>query len=292
MIQIKHRDLDKYAEEHYENLKDNLKFFPKNLNYSLKNIIVAKPQKLQEIQNYFLSLKSGQKANLKKMLKEYDIFTNKKKIKYNAYELAKKLNVNICPYCNRNYTFTVINEVDGKREEELTRPEFDHFISKKKYPILALSFYNLIPSCHICNSTLKGESQVELLNPYLDNFNEKAKFSLKLKESTFYHSIKGFEIELKENDSNDIKTQNTISTFRLKELYNNHKDIILELIQKQAIYNDSYLDELLSQYEGTLFKNREDLQRLIICGYINDDEINKRPLSKLIKDISKELELI
>ena len=41
-----------------------------------------------------------------------------------------------------------------------------------------------------------------------------------------------------------------------------------------------------------LFKNREDLLRLISGGYINDEDINKRPLSKLIKDISEELGLI
>ena len=58
------------------------------------------------------------------------------------------------------------------------------------------------------------------------------------------------------------------------------------------MYNDSYLDALMTQYEGTLFKNKEVLLRLITCGYISDDEINKRPLSKLIKDISEELGLI
>ena len=45
-------------------------------------------------------------------------------------------------------------------------------------------------------------------------------------------------------------------------------------------------------YEGTLFKNREDLQRLISAGYVSDDEIGKRPLSKLVKDISNELGLL
>jgi len=40
------------------------------------------------------------------------------------------------------------------------------------------------------------------------------------------------------------------------------------------------------------FKNREDLQRLISGGYVSDDEIGKRPLSKLVKDISNELGLL
>ena len=66
----------------------------------------------------------------------------------------------------------------------------------------------------------------------------------------------------------------------------------MELIQKAEIYNESYIDELMKNYEGTLFKNREDLIRLIFGGYITDEEISKRPLSKLTKDILEQLEII
>ena len=62
-------------------------------------------------------------------------------------------------------------------------------------------------------------------------------------------------------------------------------------IQKKYMYDESYLDELLKKYEGTFFRNKEDLLRLISGGYINENEINKRPLSKHIKDISEQLEL-
>ena len=126
-------------------------------------------------------------------------------------------------------------------------------------------------------------------NPYADSFDEVAKFKLKIEESTFYHSVDGFSVNL---ESKDVRAKNNIKSFELDILYENHKDIVLELIQKQAIYNESYLDELLTQYEGTLFKNKEDLQRLISGGYVSDDEIGKRPLSKLVKDISEELGLI
>jgi hypothetical protein len=30
-------------------------------------------------------------------------------------------------------------------------PEIDHFYPKDKYPFLAVSFFNLIPSCLTCN---------------------------------------------------------------------------------------------------------------------------------------------
>ena len=48
----------------------------------------------------------------------------------------------------------------------------------------------------------------------------------------------------------------------------------------------------MKNYSGTIFSSRDELMRLITCGYVNDEDINKRPLSKLIKDISEELEFV
>jgi len=282
MTKIQNEYLEQYAKEHYEQLKNKLKEFPTDCKYSLEEVITAKPEKLDEIAIWAKDKVSSYKF----MIDKYNNFTTKKK-EYNAYDLAKKLNVNVCPYCNINSTYTVIKENDKK----ITRPEFDHFYDKATYPILALSFYNLIPSCHTCNSTLKGSEEFSMnkyLNPYSDSLDEVAKFHLQIKNSKFYHSIDGFDIELKTEDN---RAKNNIECFELNTIYQNHKDIVLELIQKEAIYNESYLNELLTQYEGTLFKNKEDLQRLISGGYISDEEIGKRPLSKLIKDISKELNL-
>lgn len=44
--------------------------------------------------------------------------------------------------------------------------------------------------------------------------------------------------------------------------------------------------------KAKLFKNKEDLLRLIFGGYIADEELGKRPLSKLTKDILEQLEII
>jgi ribosomal protein S6 len=41
-----------------------------------------------------------------------------------------------------------------------------------------------------------------------------------------------------------------------------------------------------------LFKNREDVLRLLIGNYVNEEDLGKRPLAKLIKDISDALGLI
>lgn len=278
MIKIEVQNIDTIVQEHYNNLTSKIKSFPA-CHYSVKEILTAKPTKLHEI-----ALKYKNDHNFDFMIKLYKNFTNQNK-GYDAYDLADKLKVDVCPYCNRNYTFTI------KSDNGSTRPQFDHFYDKSTYPILALSFYNLIPSCPTCNTTMKGTKQFSLttyIHPYIESFNEKANFDLQIKDSSFYYDEKGFEFSLK---TNDTRVKNNIKDFGLDKLYKRHDDIVLELIQKAEIYNDSYIDELFNRYEGTLFKNREDLMRLITCGYITDDEINKRPLSKLIKDISEELQI-
>lgn len=278
MIKISNSDLPTLAQEHYRKLKDKIKDFP-ICTYSLKEIITATPEKLHDI-----AVKYKNDANFNFMINLYKNFTDKK-IEYDAYDLAAKLKVDVCPYCNRNYTFTI------KSKNASTRPQFDHFYDKATYPILALSFYNLIPSCSTCNTTMKGTKHFSLkthVHPYAEDFEKKATFTLHVKDSSFYYDEKGFVAKLQTKDS---KVQNNIEDFGLNELYENHKDIVLELIQKSQIYNESYIDELMQNYEGTIFKNREDLMRLITCGYVTDEDLHKRPLSKLIKDISHELDL-
>ncbi|WP_456480592.1 hypothetical protein [Nautilia sp.] len=283
---------DEIKNNHYKNLKGKLKKLEEDLKklnspYSLRDILISKPDKLYEIGEW----SKNQSINFDYMKSKYNDFIKKKEKEddYDAYELAKYLNVNTCPYCNITSIYTVINE----NNEKIVRPEFDHFFDKATYPILSLSIYNLIPSCHQCNSNLKHTKSFNLdeyIHPYIDDIDKKIKFKLKFCNVKFYHSIDGFEIEI-QNINNSIKVENHLKVFKIKERYSCLKDIILELIQKKYIYNESYLDELFKKYEGTFFKNIEDLKRLISGGYISESEINKRPLSKFIKDISEELEI-
>lgn len=44
---------------------------------------------------------------------------------------AQRISVTTCPYCNRSYIFT--------SNKSGTRPQYDHYFPKSKYPYLALS---------------------------------------------------------------------------------------------------------------------------------------------------------
>jgi len=191
-----------------------------------------------------------------------------------------------CLYCNREY---IINYTDGSNSK--TTAELDHFYPRSLYPFLSISFLNLIPSCKTCNSRLKGDKDTfkeEILYPYEETLNDNMDFKLQIKNVDFLAEKNNFNLFL---ESKNDKAEESKELFKLEVIYQEHKDIVLELIQKAEIYNDSYIDELMQKYEGTLFKNREDLLRHITCGYMSDEDLHKRPLSKLIKDISEELGL-
>jgi len=264
-------------------IKKKLKDFQEDIN--LEKLILLEYEDLKKLVEYIDNHKKF--TDLSK--NEKDIFLTLY-ARLNNVEFIKELDVNVCPYCNRNYIFNF-----SKNNSEQATAQLDHFFDKKSYPYLAVSLYNLVPSCGTCNQR-KSSKNENIFYPYNESFNDNAKFVYKGiradNKTTFLDSSRiMFEIQAI-NTSQKEKVKKHIEVFNLKNLYDEHKDVISELLQKREIYSDSYIDELLNKYEGTLFKNREDLLRLITCGYVNDEDINKRPLSKLTKDISEELGLL
>lgn len=90
---------------------------------------------------------------------------------------------------------------------EKTMCDLDHFYEKSEYPVLAISFYNLIPVCHYCNHT-KGTNQITY-----SSHNEKFKTDELL---TFDFHIKGMDF------LND-KQQLGIEIYGAKEVESNIK---------------------------------------------------------------------
>jgi len=252
---------------------------------SFEKIIKADYVYLQKIAQF---INANQKiVKLETKEKDY-FFTLYSRLK--KPEHIKKLDIKVCPYCNRNYIFNFKKGSDLNATAQL-----DHFFDKKTYPFLAVSVYNLVPSCSTCNQR-KSAKQEDIFYPFLESFNDHAKFEykgIKNKEDSngnFFDEDR-ILLELKPI-SEEEKVKKHIEVFNLQNLYNEHKDIVSEILIKSEMYNESYIEELMKNYEGTLFKNEEDLLRLIFGGYINDEDLGKRPLSKLTKDILEQLEIL
>ncbi|MCT4664936.1 MAG: hypothetical protein N4A45_06850 [Flavobacteriales bacterium] len=224
----------------------------------------------------------------------YNSFVMKKgQNSYDGYQLAKNLGVQTCVYCNRLYTKTVIKDFILKKKNKITRPEFDHWFPKSKYPLLALSFYNLIPSCHICNSNLKGDDDMSLddyLHPYLDKESfDKIKFSYVYKNSI---GERTFEIQPNILDNENKKIIKTIESFKLKEVYEAHLDELNDLVALRDKYSDRYLDNLQSILTNSSNVSKNEIYRMAFGVYSEEGDFHRRPLSKMKKDILTELGVI
>lgn len=223
------------------------------------------------------------KKNIKK------IFNYERIISGNtAYEIAELIGVNTCVYCNRQYTFTVRKQ-DNK--ENVIRPEFDHYLPKSDHPFFALSLYNLIPSCHICNSNLKGKKQLpENLNPYSNiDKDEFFKFSYIPDERGYPKSVIVRDI----NPLYKTDVEKFLKIFKIQHVYSAHSKFELKEIYEFATkYSDTYLQQLLAQLQGDMQFSKEDAYRMLFGSELQSDKDNNRPLSKLKRDILEELGVI
>ncbi|WP_338760641.1 hypothetical protein WAF17_13980 [Bernardetia sp. ABR2-2B] len=316
MIPIQHRDLEKLAQRHWEAIKNyaekgtkkfDLKYFDDAIKkyfegITFEQIVLASPSEIDDLVEIWNAHQCKDKEDFQGFLTYYGYLTNgfvRKKendeeTKYSSKDIVESLNISVCPYCNRNYIKLVETERKVKEEIEVTKEEkvkirideLDHFYPKKKYPFLAVSFYNLIPSCKTCNQTFKGTKLVSV-NPYSKI--EEFSFGLKIENSKFYYDKDGFCIDYER--AREVLKEN-YKVFHIKELYDQHKDQVLELIQKQITYPDSYIDELFKKYEGTFFRNKEDVIRHLSNGIMEEENFHLRPLSKLTHDIAQELGLL
>ena len=146
---------------------------------------------------------------------------------------------------------------------------------------MALSIYNLIPSCSICNSTIKGSKPLSLelnIHPYIEE--EDFKFSYE------YNSISGLAVKtICEKGS---KTENTLEFFKIKDIYNAHSDYELkDLYDLRKKYSDTFLNIIEKNFDGIMSK--EEAYRIIFGVEINEENYHKRPFSKFKKDIIEEL---
>ncbi|HWK07390.1 MAG TPA: hypothetical protein VNS58_27345 [Puia sp.] len=307
MIQIKPsftRDIDALCLEHYNLLQAELttnlpKLKTRQKAYiagHLKEILTSKPGDLFKINKEFKEYckKGAYKiknptVGLQKVF-NYNWFSNKKATYYCAYDLAKKLNVNVCPYCNRNYTVTVSE--GGKRT---VRPDFDHFFPKKEYPLLALSFYNLVPSCLICNRSIKNQADVvsgKFVHPYVEGFGSTLKFNHIPQNTDSAVGIKTdhtiFPITNPLEPEKGKRCLNSFELFKLKEIYEkSHTGEISELIRKHHISGGKYLENLHKSFPG--LGSVEELYRIAFGNYYHEEDHEKRPLSKLTRDTVEQL---
>lgn len=222
------------------------------------------------------------KEDIKKVY-NYRAFTkNDIKKPWDAYKLAKLLSVNVCPYCNRNYTYTVVTN-----KKNIVRPEFDHFYSQSRYPFLALSFFNLVPSCHTCNHIKRSIDVVgeNYHHPYTKGFHKETRFTSGITVEDFL--AKGHKAAI--TISIDTTHSFNVECFRLNEIYKHHKDIAIDIFEKSQFYSRKNLDAFKALLNNS---NPGEDYYFFLGNYCDEQDFGKRPLAKLTHDIAYETGLL
>lgn len=219
----------------------------------------------------------------KELIKDFFLNTGYKNFQknYSKYFLDL-IGIDTCVYCNRNYTINLT--------KTHARAELDHWFPKTQFPLFALSFYNLIPSCHSCNH-IKGNPAIdwnnalnEYVHPYIkedfegfnfDFFYEKGLDNLKIETRCFKKSI---------------KTNKTLEFNQIKNIYNSHSEKELrDLVNLRYKYSNNYIKILTEDTFKNLKISKEEIYRMVFGIEIEEENYHRRPFSKFKKDIIDEL---
>jgi 5-methylcytosine-specific restriction endonuclease McrA len=256
--------------------------------YNNKNILVSTPNEItalkQSIGKLPINSRKPKLSSLKSLILEKLNYTGLRSTFYPKY--FSKLNIRACVYCNSTLTIGV----ELEKNIYSARFDLDHYHSKDDYPFLSIFLFNLYPSCASCNRR-KGKKKVDF-NLYSDNL-------IDTKKSSFQFKLdRGAKAKyLLTKDINDLKfsfqpSSNPLQKrFRIEELYSTQKDLIEDLIVKQAMYDKYSRMNLLNNFSKLNLKPDLFL-RSLLGNYIRESEIHNRPMAKFMQDIAKDLDLI
>ena len=267
----------------------------------IERLLIAEPEELKKL-NDKLMKKINQlpadkqpKENYLEYIFNYGGVLNSTD-KRKAYKVSKMIGVNTCPYCNRQYTFTIVeaDEDEDEKEGKISRPAFDHWFPKSSYPLMSISLYNLIPSCTVCNSSAKGQTDMNLkeyIHPYVHKSSH-PQIKFKAVPSTLPDRKWSIKIERKDNTPED----KTINLFKLDDVYRYHDLLELkDIMDFRENYPDGFLDDLVTLIEGKQAPSkgskltRADVYRMLFGVEWDDEKHLDRPFGKLKKDILKEV---
>lgn len=198
-------------------------------------------------------------------------------------ELITSINTDVCPYCNA--TYIRYHRLNGKIKGEL-----DHFHPKDIYPFLAISKYNLVPSCSYCNGIYgkhtKDSYKIHLVNPHTLSSSQGIIFRADLKVCALT-SLKDLEENININvTSPDARLDVNKRIFNLEQIYQSHNNIAAEVYKKLKFFHSlTYFKSILNLFHIQSNFIENDAMRLLTGYYMSEKDFGKRPLSKFVYDL-------
>lgn len=237
----------------------------------VNNLLVMDFDGLADIYEQFVKLKLGSNDVIikdAKALFAYERFVDDKGVTHEeqrtkivSFLIDDKngFDIHTCHYCDMAY----INVYEYGREKKM-HFDLDHVLDKGRCPILALSLFNLVPSCQVCNGPkIKGKRLLykddrlrRKLSPSNLNYDFEEKVTIEVlntkgKSSTVDFESRMDEYEVRFNTSKDADYEAEVKAFHLNERYNYHKCEALRLLDLKERYTDARIMELARMLTGS-----------------------------------------
>jgi len=199
---------------------------------------------------------------------------------------ASALGITSCHYCDLSYINVYTLKSSGSNQ---TRRHFDldHFLPKSKCPIIALSLFNFVPSCQVCNSRIKLDNTIgttkrqhDKFNPASDkyDFDKNVKICLRMNTpSVSFSNPSDYYIHFSCHSSYD----KVVGFFHLEERYEFHKVEAIRLKRLKSLYPKSAIRKIANLLHKSEYEVYEDLFH---NKYLAD---NGRCFEKLTRDMLK-----
>jgi len=182
---------------------------------------------------------------------------------------------NICPYCYRSY----IKVVDEEKGPKSITPDIDHFYPKSRYPFLAVTLSNLVPSCLFCNQRAKNDEDFYKASIYPPHkIFDDIEFDYDVYLNKIY--IKNYKKLI-----SNKKYKMHLDTFLIQETYATHTEILKNIINKHKKYKQSKIQDLAKH---TIGLSTSEIKKTVFYEY---EFMNKRRelLYKLKKDLYEKI---
>lgn len=212
---------------------------------------------------------------------------------WGAGRFIKSLGIRYCPYCNADTVYSsVFWRQDNVSRDKVIQSELDHFMHKGRYPYLAISLYNLIPSCRRCNGSVKGTEDITFDNclyPYRDDICKTVAFFYEPGSAAAFHGV-----------ADDRNLDLIVKNRAINEIEKDRTDRFLRGFRTQDVYQSLFADEIICEYQrfiesSTLFDNvlrklnpalsQRERNQLVLRRSLEPEDINQVRFGKVFMDL-------
>jgi hypothetical protein len=259
--------------------------------YETKDILISKPSKIEDLKKQIKCIPLNSKSPNKGLKSEILDSLDYKGLRSSFYpNYFYYLGIKACVYCNSVLTIST-QKKKPKSIEHKGNFDVDHYQSKDDYPFLSIFLFNLYPACAPCNRKKSKSNKI--------NFVLYSEDPIKVSSSQFKFELdKGsmakFLLTKNKEDLHFIFISGTTGfqeTFGIQQIYETQKDVIEELIVKKHMYDKDNRASLYNSF-SKLCVHPDLYLRTLVGNYIKEQDIHKRPMSKFMQDIARDLGII